>query len=85
MYLVVLCKAIVAPSLSGFCRYGDAKVLSTVSISPYSRATFATARMSRTTMSGLVGDSIQTVRVLGRTARASYSGSRASTLLKVIP
>ena len=54
-----------APSLSGCCRYGEAKVLSTASSAPCLWASSAMAAMSRICRSGLVGVSIQTSFVFG--------------------
>ena len=51
-----------APSSSGRCRYGVAKVLSTTVIAPATAASRATALMSMTFMSGFDGVSIHTSR-----------------------
>ena len=70
-YLVVECTTRSAPSSSGRCSAGDAKVLSTTRIAPAECAALAAAAMSTTFSSGLVGVSIQT--------RAVPSGSRPAS------
>ena len=65
--------------------YGEANVLSTARMRSLSLASFAIARMSSTTIRGLVGDSSQTILVRGRIDLETASKSLASTLLKVIP
>lgn len=75
MYLVVECSTTSAPNSSGFCRYGEAKVLSTTSFAPAVCATSAIAAMSAMLSSGLVGVSIQTTLVLGRIAARTASTS----------
>ena len=75
MYFVVECTTTSAPSSSGCCRYGEAKVLSTTSSAPASWAICATIAMSATFSSGLVGVSSQTTLVLpGRIASRIASG-----------
>src|SRR5215207_7903030 len=54
-YFVVLWTTRSAPSASGCCRYGEAKVLSTASTAPARCATWAMAAMSRTCGRGVVG------------------------------
>src|SRR5215470_16748821 len=61
-YLVVEWTTASAPSASGFCRYGEANVLSTTSSAPASAHSSATALMSTIDSSGLVGVSTQTTR-----------------------
>ncbi len=80
MYFVVECTTTSAPRASGCCRYGDANVLSTTSSAPDSRAISASALMSATDSSGLVGVSTQTTRA-GLIARAlrTASGSDIGT------
>ena len=62
-YFVVECRTTSAPSESGCCRYGVAKVLSTTTRAPTACAASAAARMSTRFSSGFVGDSSQTRRV----------------------
>src|SRR5215475_13295581 len=62
-YFVVECRTTSAPSASGCCRYGEAKVLSTTSSAPCPWASPASAVMSAIPSSGLVGVSHQTIRV----------------------
>ena len=76
-YLVVECMTTSAPSASGCCRYGDAKVLSTARMAPASCATSASAAMSAMPSSGLVGVSTHTIfvcpgRIAARTASTSW-------------
>ena len=76
MYFVVECTTTSAPSASGCCRYGDAKVLSTTSSAPASWATSASAAMSAMPSSGFVGVSTHTTfvapgRIAARTASTS--------------
>ena len=59
--------------------------MSTVRVRPWRFETLAISLMSRTSIRGLVGDSIQTILVLGLTARSRLSGSVASTLSKETP
>ena len=76
MYFVVECTTTSAPSASGCCRYGEAKVLSTTSSAPASWASSAIAAMSAMPSSGLVGVSTQTTfvrRAAGRPGTASTS------------
>jgi hypothetical protein len=62
-YLVVECTTTSAPSESGCCRYGVAKVLSTTTMAPTACAAAAAAWMSTMLSSGFVGVSIHTIRV----------------------
>ena len=81
-YFVVEWTTTSAPSASGCCRYGEAKVLSTTTSAPAACAASAAARMSTTFSSGLVGVSSQTmprplVEVLGE-VRAHLVGREPS-------
>ena len=64
MYLVVECTTTSAPRASGFCRYGEAKVLSTTRRAPASCASVARAAMSVIFIIGFDGVSTHTRRVL---------------------
>ena len=79
MYLVVECNTISAPSFSGCCSAGEAKVLSTKTFAPDAPATSTMAGMSAIDSSGLVGVSTQIRRVwpviAARTASRSASGT----------
>jgi len=77
-YLVVLWTTMSAPSRSGCCKYGEAKVLATASSAPARRATSAMAAMSSTWSSGLVGVSTQTSRVAGPSSLRKASGLTSS-------
>ena len=66
-YLVALVMAMSAPCSSGRKLIGLAKVASTSSARPNSRATCATGARSTTRMSGLVGVSTKMARVAFRT------------------
>ena len=79
MYLVVECSAMVAPSASGFWRKGVAKVLSTTSCVPRRRAISPQAAMSTRRSNGLVGLSIQSMRVSASNALSISSSRVAST------
>ncbi|SKZ58031.1 Uncharacterised protein [Mycobacteroides abscessus subsp. abscessus] len=78
-YLVVECSTTSAPSSSGRCRYGVAKVLSTTSFAFASCAISPRRAMSPTFSSGLVGVSTHTSLVFGviaaRTASMSLTGA----------
>ena len=81
MYLVVECSTMSAPSVSGCCRHGEAKVLSTTRQSPRAVGdSWAIAAMSAMDSSGLVGVSTQISLVsavmAARTASRSDSGDR---------
>ena len=84
-YLVVECTTTSAPSASGCCRYGEAKVLSTTSSAPASRATAASAATSAMDSSGLVGVSTQMIFVLSRTAARTWSASAMGTAVHSTP
>ena len=58
-----------APMASGFCRYGDANVLSTTTSAPRSWAISERSAMSQIVIVGFVGDSRCRRRVLSRNAR----------------
>ena len=68
-----------APRSRGFWRQGLAKVLSTTSKAPQAWAISAAAAMSVTCMAGLEGDSMYTMRVLGRMAAFRLPRSVVST------
>ena len=72
-----------APSSSGRWKYGEANVLSTTSSAWALCAISATAAMSVSRMSGLLGVSASTSRVSGRIASATRWGSRVSMYVKV--
>src|SRR5205807_1651360 len=76
-YFVELCTTMSAPSDSGFCRHGVAKVLSTTVIAPRAWAMSVTALMSTSRSSGFVGDSSQTILV--RSVIASWTAPVASS------
>ena len=83
---MVECTTTSAPSASGRCRYGVAKVLSTTTIAPASCAICATAAMSVIFMSGLLGVSSQTTLVAsGRMAWRTASRSLISTVESETP
>lgn len=79
MYLVAECSTISAPKSSGFCKYGEAKVLSTQVRTPLRRAMPQSASRSTTLSMGLVGVSIHSRRVAG-VIRLS---TRAASLISV--
>ena len=83
MYFVVECTTTSAPSSNGFCRYGEAKVLSTTSAACF----FTAAMASMSTMSsiGFVGVSTQMALVLSLTAAATSSGLVMSTTVFSTP
>ena len=68
MYFVVECTTRSAPSASGCCKKGEAKVLSTASSTPDGRDR-ASSAMSQRRRSGLLGVSSQSRRVLARASR----------------
>mgnify|MGYP001036831822 CR=1 FL=1 len=74
-----------APSSSGRCRTGEAKVLSTTSRAPCPWAIAAAAAMSVRETVGLAGVSTKTIVVLGRMAARSASRSEVSTKLDSSP
>src|SRR5688572_11313752 len=63
-YLVPECITMSAPSLIGCCSAGEQKQLSTTSSAPAPCAILASAAMSHTSVSGLVGDSANSSLVL---------------------
>ena len=77
-YLVTECMTTSAPCSSGRWAQGVAKVLSTTIRMPRARVTSATASRSTSLSMGLVGVSTQTIRVSGRSAPVSSSGSDRS-------
>ena len=74
-----------APKSFARCRYGVATVWSITSGTPAARATAATERMSSTCAFGLVIDSANSARVVGRTAAAQASASSWSTNVTSMP
>ena len=78
MYFVVEWSTTSAPSSSGRCRDGEAKVLSTTSSAPWSCATAASARRSAIDSSGLVGDSAHT-SLAGFASRAAAMAPMSSS------
>ena len=85
-YLVTLCTTACAPRARGRQRYGVAKVLSTTSLAPPSRAIWATAGRSTRRSRGLLTVSTNTTR--GRrlaTAAATAAVSVASTRRRRTP
>ena len=84
-YLVAECITRCAPSSSGRCTIGEAKVLSTTTRKPCLRAICATAAMSTILSIGLVGVSIQTIFVFGPIAASNAARSHRSTKLKSSP
>ena len=67
-YLVPECMTMSAPMAIGSCRLGVAKQLSTANSAPALCAKSARAWISHTSVSGLVGVSTKSKRVLGRSA-----------------
>ena len=84
-YFVELCTTRSAPSSSGRCSTGLAKVLSTATSAPAPCTSSLTASRSTMRRSGLVGDSSQTRRVRSVIAAAIASGSVGSTAVKREP
>ena len=78
-YLVVECITMSAPSASGLCSTGDRNVLSTLTSAPCAWAIFATAAMSVSTMSGLLGVSMCTSLVFGFIAASTAARLLVST------
>ncbi len=74
-----------APSASGRCSIGEAKVLSTTTSAPRRWAISATAAMSTILSSGLVGVSTQTSFVFGVNAASNAARSVMSTKLNPSP
>ena len=84
-YLVVDWRTMSAPSASGCCRYGVAKVLSTTVRTPCARARAVLAARSTTWRRGLDGLSSQSRRVLGRSAASTSAMLVMSTNENSIP
>jgi hypothetical protein len=78
MYLVVEWTTMSAPRESGLWKYGEAKVLSTATTAPRSRAISESRAMSERVSNGLVGVSIQSSFVSGLRAFSTASGSVVS-------
>ena len=78
-YLVAECIMISAPWSKGFCKYGEAKVLSTQSKALAAFAMIAMAAISLIFINGLVGVSIQINFVLPVTAAFTLATSDVST------
>ena len=74
-YLVADCMTTSAPSASGFCRAGVQKQLSTTSRAPALCAISASAAMSQTSVSGLVGVSASRILVLPGRMAAFHSAT----------
>ncbi len=74
-----------APRDNGRCKAGEQKQLSTASNAPALWAMSASARMSHTSVSGLVGVSANSSRVLGRTAACHCAASVCDTKLLSTP
>ena len=74
-----------APSAAGRCSAGVQKQLSTASQAPASRAICASAAMSQTSVSGLLGVSASSSRVVGRSAARHSSASVCDTKLVSTP
>ena len=74
-----------APSAMGRCKAGVAKQLSTHSSAPAAWAMVASAAMSHTSVSGLVGVSANSSLVLGRMAAFHASKSVCGTKLDCTP
>ena len=68
-----------APSAIGFCRAGEQKQLSTASNAPLPCAISASAAMSQTSVSGLVGDSANSSFVFGLIASRHCATSVCET------
>ena len=86
MYLVVECTTACAPRVRGFCRAGDANVLSTTSRAPAASATCAHAAMSAMRSSGLDGVSNHSTLVSpGRMVAAASPAEADGTKLCVTP
>jgi len=81
--LVVECITRSAPSASGCCSTGVAKVLSQASSAPRARASSAAPAMSAMRSRGLEGVSIHSMRVAG--VQASLSASRSQVSARVTP
>ena len=84
-YLVPECMTMSAPSAAGFCSTGVAKALSTASSAPASCAMAASAAMSHTSVSGLVGVSANSSFVFGLTAARHSATSVCETKVVSTP
>ena len=84
-YLVPECMMMSAPKAMGSCKAGVAKQLSTHSKAPALWAMSAKARMSQTSVSGLVGVSANSSLVLGRMAACQAATSVCDTKLDSTP
>ena len=85
MYLVVEWMTTSAPSDSGFCRYGVAKVLSSTRTAPAVCAMSANPAMSKMFSSGFVGVSAMIIRVVGRIAARTASRSPSGSAVCSMP
>ena len=79
MYFVALWTTMSAPSVSGFWKCGERKVLSTVSRAPFSWASAARARISLTSIIGFDGVSMKIIFVSWRIFAAVASRSAVLT------
>ncbi len=84
-YFVVECTTTSAPSSSGRCSTGDAKVLSTTTMISRSRTRSLHAAMSVIVIIGFVGVSRYSILVLGRSAARTCSSSDVSTYVNSSP
>ena len=84
-YLVPLCMMMSAPIVTGRCSAGLQKQLSTASNAPALCAMSASARMSQTSVSGLVGLSANSSLVLGCTAAFHAATSVCGTKVVCTP
>jgi hypothetical protein len=84
-YLVPECMTRSAPNFTGRCSAGLQKQLSTASSAPPACAISASARMSQTSVSGLVGVSANSSRVFGRIAARHSATSVCETKLVSMP
>src|SRR5918999_5055296 len=75
MYLVVEWTTMSAPRDNGFWKYGEAKVLSTATIAPRSRAMAESSATSERVSIGLVGVYLQSSLVSGLRAFSTDFGS----------
>ncbi len=74
-----------APSSSGRCSSGVAKVLSTTRYAPAAWAAAAIAGMSATSSAGLVGDSTHTSAAPSQAATTAAVSSRSTSRLTARP
>ena len=84
-YLVPLWMTRSAPSFTGCCKAGLQKQLSTASKALPACAISASARISQTSVKGLVGDSANSSRVAGRIAACHAPTSVCETKLVSMP